>query len=171
MARSAGTPPLGVRHFLEVFNPNAPAGLAPDQVGAFVNDSIIRALAGVTREQWPLFLKVACNGPDALAELAAYDPSLVVGILGGVVRTTRDTFELLHQAEKHGARVALFGRKIQRAESQADLVVQMRPVLRGGLSPADAVRTYHDVLAKAEIVAQRALEADLQVTDPVLRAG
>ena len=33
---------LGIRHFLEVFNPNAPAGLAPDQVGAFVNDSIIR---------------------------------------------------------------------------------------------------------------------------------
>src|SRR5215472_6480583 len=29
---------LGVRHFLEVFNPNAPGGLAPDQVGAFVND-------------------------------------------------------------------------------------------------------------------------------------
>ena len=39
---------LGVRHFLEVFNPNAPADLAPDRVGAFVNDSIIRALAGVT---------------------------------------------------------------------------------------------------------------------------
>src|SRR3712207_648223 len=31
---------LGMRHFLEVFNPNAPAGLAPDQLGAFVNDSI-----------------------------------------------------------------------------------------------------------------------------------
>src|SRR6266436_588982 len=39
---------LGIRHFLEVFNPNAPAGLAPDRVGAFVNASIIRALAGVT---------------------------------------------------------------------------------------------------------------------------
>jgi hypothetical protein len=105
---------LGVRHFLEVFNPNAPAGLAPGQVGAFVNDSITRALAGVTREQRPLFLKVAYNGPDALAELAGYDPSLVVGVMGGSAGTTRDTFELLHQAERHGARVALFGRKIQR---------------------------------------------------------
>jgi len=161
---------LGVRHFLEVFNPNAPAGLVPDRIGAFVNDSIIRALAGVTREQRPLFLKVAYNGPDALAELAEHDPSLVVGVLGGSAGTTRDTFELLRQAERHGARVALFGRKIQRAESQLDLVGLMRPVLRGELSPADAVRAYHDALAKAEIAPQRSLEADLEVTDPVLRS-
>jgi len=95
----------------------------------------------------------------------------VVGILGGSSGTTRDTFELLHRCEKHGARVALFGRKIQRAESQLDLVGLIRPVLRGELSPADAVRAYHDVLAMAEIHAQRALKADLQVTDLVLRAG
>jgi hypothetical protein len=162
---------LGVRHFLEVFNPNAPVGLAPEQVGAFVNDSIIRTLAGVTREQRPLFLKVAYNGSDALAELAGHDPSLVVGVLGGSAGTTRDTFELLHQAERHGARVALFGRKILRAESQLDLVSLMRPVLRGELSPADAVRAYHDALAKAKMAPQRRLEADLQVTDPVLRSG
>jgi hypothetical protein len=162
---------LGIRHFLEVFNPNAPAGLAAGQVGAFVNDSITRALAGVTVTQRPLFLKVAYNGPDALAELAGYDPSLVVGVLGGSAGTTRDTFELLHQAERHGARVALFGRKIQHAESQLDLVSLMRPVLRGELSPADAVRAYHAALAKAEIAPHRDLEADLEVTDPVLRAG
>src|SRR6201985_1015408 len=140
--REAAT--LGIRHFLEVFNPNAPAALA--EVGAFVNDSITRALAGVTGAQRPLFLKVAYNGPDALAELAGYDPSLVVGILGGSAGTTRDTFELLRQAERHGARVALFGRKIQRAESQLDLVALMRPVLRGELSPADARRPYHQFL-------------------------
>jgi hypothetical protein len=162
---------LGIRHFLEVFNPNAPAALASGQVGAFVNDSITRALAGVTVAQRPLFLKVAYNGPDALAELAGYDPSLVVGILGGSAGTTRDTFELLHQAERHGARVALFGRKIQHAESQLDLVGLMRPVLRGELSPADAVRAYHDALAKATIAPHRDLQADLEVTDPVLRAG
>jgi hypothetical protein len=161
---------LGIRYFLEVFNPNAPADLAPEQAGAFVNDSIIRTLAGVTREQRPLFLKVAYNGSDALAELASHDPSIVVGVLGGSAGTTRDTFELLHRAERHGARVALFGRKIQRAESQLDLVSLLRPVLRGELSPADAVRAYHDALAKAEIAPRRTLEADLEVTDPVLRA-
>ena len=161
---------LGVRHFLEVFNPNASVGLAAGQVGGFVNDSIIRTLAGVTRAQRPLFLKMAYNGADALAELVEHDPSLVVGILGGSAGTTRDTFELLQRSERNGGRVALFGRKIQRAESQLDLVGLMRPVLRGELTPADAVRAYHEALAKAEITPQRALEADLEVTDPVLRA-
>jgi hypothetical protein len=161
---------LGIRHFLEVFNPNAAADLSPDQVGAFVNDSIVRALAGITDEQRPLFLKVAYNGSGALAELAGFDPSVVVGVLGGSAGTSRDTFELLHRAERHGARVALFGRKIQHAESQLDLVGLLRPVLRGELSPADAVRAYHEALARAGIAPRRALQADLEVTDPVLRA-
>jgi hypothetical protein len=34
----------------------------------------------------------------------------------------------------------VLGRKIQRTESQPHLVGLMRPVLRGELSPADAVR-------------------------------
>ena len=161
---------LGMRHFLEVFNPNAPAGLAPEQFGAYVNDSIVRTLAGVTTAHRPLFLKMAYNGSAALAELVEHDTSIVVGILGGSAGTTRDTFELLHRAERHGARVALFGRKIQRAESQLDLVALMRPVLRGELTPADAVRAYHEALAKADLPAQRTLEADLEVTDPALRA-
>jgi hypothetical protein len=161
---------LGLRHFLEVFNPNAPVGLSSAQVGGFVNDWIMRTLAGVTAAHRPLFLKMPYNGADALAELVEHDPSVVVGILGGSAGTSRDTFELLHRAERHGGRVALFGRKIQRAESQLDLVGLMRPVLRGELSPADAVRAYHDALAKAEIVAQRSVEDDLEVTDPVLRA-
>jgi hypothetical protein len=161
---------LGMRYFLEVFNPNAPTDLAPGDVGPFVNDAIIRTLAGVTAAHRPLFLKMPYNGADALAELVEHDPSLVVGILGGSAGTTRDTYELLHRAQQHGARVALFGRKIQRAESQLDLVGLMRPVLRGELTPADAVRAYHEALAKAEIPAQRTLEDDLQVTDPVLRS-
>ena len=161
---------LGMRHFLEVFNPNAPSALAPGDVGAFVNDSIVRALAGVTSAERPLFLKMAYNGADALAELVEHDPSVVVGILGGAAGTSRDTFELLHRTQLHGGRVALFGRKIQRAESQLDLVGLMRPVLRGELDPAGAVRAYHAALAEAGVCPQRTLEADLEVTDPVLRA-
>lgn len=160
----------GVRHFLEVFNPNAPIGLPSEQIGAFVNDSIVRTLAGVTRAERPLFLKVAYNGGDALAELVESDSSLVVGVLGGSAGTTRDTFELLARTEARGGRVALFGRKIQRAESQLRLVALMRPVLRGDLSPADAVRAYHEVLIQDGVAAMRTLEADLEVTDPVMRA-
>ena len=161
---------LGIRHFLEVFDPNAPVDLTDDQVAAFVNDSTVRILAGVTSSQRPLFLKMTYNGADALAELVEHDPSLVVGVLGGTAGTTRDTFELLHRIQQHGGRIALFGRKIQQAESQLELVSLMRPVLRGELSPADAVRAYHAVLAEAEIPSQRSLEADLELTDPILRS-
>ena len=161
---------IGVRHFLEVFNPNAPVGLETADIGAFVNDSIIRSLAGVTRAQRPLFLKIAYNGAEVLAELAEHDHSLVVGVLGGSSGTTRDTFELLHRAQMHGGRAALLGRKIQHAESQLVLVSLMRPVLRGELSPADAVRDYHETLAGTDVLPRRSLEADLEVTDPVMRA-
>ena len=161
---------VGMRYFLEVFNPNVPGAVAPGDVGAFVNDSIVRTLAGVTSVHRPLFLKMAYNGADAMTELVEHDPSLIVGVLGGSAGTTRDTFELLHRAEQHGARVALFGRKIQRAESQLDLVRLMRPVLRGELTPAGAVRAYHDALGVAGLQPARPLEADLEVTDPVLRA-
>jgi len=160
----------GIRHFLEVFNPNVDCGLATSDIGAFVNDSIIRALAGVTQAERPVFLKMAYNGSGSVTELAEHDPSVVVGILGGSAGTSRDTFELLQRSEAAGARVALFGRKIQRSESQLDLVRLMRMVTSGALSPADAVRAYHEALAVAGITATRTLEADLEVTEPLLRS-
>lgn len=161
---------LGVRHFLEVFNPNAPVDLAPADTGAFINDWIIRILAGVTADERPVFLKVAYNGADALAELVEHDPSLVVGILGGSAGTTRDTFELLARAEAHGARVALIGRRIQGAESQGALVGLMREVLERRLDPIAAVRAYHVSLARQGLAPVRSLETDLELTDPILRA-
>lgn len=161
---------LGLRHFLEVFNPNVNDGLPASDVGAFVNDSIVRTLAGVTSDERPVFLKMAYNGAAAVAELAEHDPSVVVGILGGSAGTTRDTFELLQQSEAAGARVALFGRKIQRAESQLALVGLMRPVIRGELTPADAVRQYHESIAAAGLAAVRTLDEDLEITDPVLQS-
>ena len=160
----------GVRHFLEVFNPNTPQNLQPKQTGSFVNDHIVRSLAGVTSEERPKFLKIAYNGSESLRELSEHDPSLVVGILGGSAGTTRDTFELLYRAERSGGRVALFGRKIQRAESPLDLVALMRPVLEGNLTPQDAVNAYHATLKRSGITAFRSLDDDKQVTEPALLA-
>lgn len=159
---------LGMRYFLEVFNPNAPAKLKESDYGSYVNDSIIRALAGITEAERPLFLKVAFNGERHLRELTEADSSMVVGLLGGSSSTTRDTFELLAQGEAAGARVALFGRKIQRAESQIDLVHLMRPVIEGVITPGQAVKAYHEALTEQGISPQRPLEIDLQVTEPAL---
>lgn len=161
---------LGVRHFLEVFNPAIPTTVTAASLPGFINDSIVRTLAGVTQAERPVFLKIAYNGFDALRELATYDPSLVVGVLGGAAGTTRDTFELLHRTEQAGGRVALFGRKIQQAESQQDLVHLMRQVVEGRLSPVEAVRAYHSALAKLGVTPRREVERDTQLTDPVLLA-
>jgi hypothetical protein len=156
------------RHFLEVFNPNAPRNLPADVIPHFVNDSIIRILAGVAKIERPLFLKMPFNGAKAMDELASHDSSLVVGVLGGSAGTTRDTFELLTQSEKYGARVALFGRKINLAESPLDLVALFRPVIQRDVTPEEAVRQYHAVLAKKKLKAKRRLEDDLQITEAVL---
>jgi hypothetical protein len=161
----------GFKYFLEVFNPNAASGLADADMPAFVNDSIVRCLAGLTKAERPQFLKIAYNGPRALSELAEYDPSLVVGVLGGGAGTARDCFELIHQAEKYGARVALFGRKINLAESPLDMIRFMRAVADGEVSPKEAVAAYHDTLAKAGVRPTRALAADSEITESVLKAA
>ena len=161
----------GFRYFLEVFNPNAPRGLSPEAVPAFVNDHILRALAGVMRADRPQFLKIPFNGPQALEELAAYDASLIVGVLGGGAGTTRDTFELVHQAEKYGARLALFGRKINLADSPLDIVRTMRAVADGAVPPEEAVRAYHGDLQRQGIAPSRSLADDNVITEAVLKSG
>ena len=159
-----------VRHFLEVFNPAFDIGLKGADLGAFINDDILRTLAGVMTADYPLFLKLQYNGPRAMEELAAYDPGkLIVGILGGAKGTTRDTFELVSKAERYGARVALFGRKIYRAEVPLDLVRLMRAVVERELGPEEAVSVYHDGLARAGIKPATPLSRDRKITEAVLR--
>jgi hypothetical protein len=164
--RDAGE--AGLNYFLEVFNPNVDCGIAPDLAPHYVNDCILRCLAGLVEAERPLFLKIPYNGPKAMEELASYDSSLIVGVLGGGAGTTRDCFELIHQAEKYGARVALFGRKINLAESPLDLVRLMRAVADGALSPSEAVAAYHDALRKESVAPQRDLAADNTITEAAL---
>ena len=134
------------KYFYEVFNPNIATTLGREEVGQFVNDCILRSLAGVSQADRPQFLKIVYNGPEALQELASFDSSLVVGVLRGGAGTTRDTFELLCQAERYGARLALFGRKINLAEDPLALLVLMREVANGTIDSEDAVRAYHGEL-------------------------
>ena len=104
-----------------------------------------------------------------MEELASYDPAnLIVGILGGGKGTTRDCFELLHKANKYGAKVALFGRKINLAEDQQLILKTMRRVIEG-LGPSDGVKYYHDQLIKKKINPDRSLTQDLLITEAVLK--
>ena len=159
----------GFRHFLEVFMPNAPINPIPlEQVGHFLNDMIVRALAGVPQPARPLFLKIPYTGPATMEELASYDPHLVPGILGGSAGTTYDAFKLLEEAKSHGAKAALFGRKINNAEHQLSFIQFLRWIADGEISADQAVPAYHGVLQGLGIRPNRPLEQDMRQTDQTL---
>ncbi len=158
----------GFRHFLEVFDPNRPEAIQPDKVPAFINDAIVRTLGGVTSKGRPLFLKMVYHGPKAMEELVHYDPHLVVGILGGSAGTTYDAFKLLAEAKKYGARVALFGRKINNAENQLAFIHFLRLIADGEIGPEEAVRAYHGVLQHLGVKPHRALADDMVLQTGVM---
>jgi len=153
------------RYFLEIFDPNVASGIAPEKLGEFINDNILRTLAGVPEAGRPLFLKIVYHGPKALEELVQYDPAMIVGVLGGSAGTTYDAFKLIHDAQKHGARVALFGRKINNAEHQLAFIELLRRITEGQIGPEDAVRAYHGALQGLGLKPRRPLEDDLKLTD------
>jgi hypothetical protein len=161
----------GFKHFLEVFDPNTPKAVAPDKVPGFINDAIVRTLGGVTTAGRPLFLKMVYHGPKAMEELVHYDPHLVVGILGGSAGTTYDAFKLLSEAKKYGARVALFGRKINNAENQLAFIQFLRLIADGEITAEEAVRAYHGVLQALNIKPQRSLEDDMKLQTNVMNYG
>jgi hypothetical protein len=156
------------RYFLEVFDPNVASGIPPEKLGEFINDNILRSLAGVPESGRPVFLKIVYHGPRAMEELAQYDPNLIVGILGGSAGTTFDAFRLIHDAQKYGARVALFGRKINNAEHQLAFIEMLRLITDGKLKPEEAVRAYHGVLQAKGIKPRLPLEKDLELTDQAM---
>jgi hypothetical protein len=154
----------GFRHFMEVFDPNACKDKCPADLGRFINDLIVRTLAGVPRSGRPVFLKIVYHGPKAMEELVNYDSSLVVGILGGGSGTTHDAFKLLEDARKYGARVALYGRKINNSEHQLSFVTQLRAIADGQITAAEACKAYHGELQKHKIKPYRDLKADMELT-------
>ena len=156
------------RYFLEVFNPNVPSGVAPEKMGEFINDHILRSLAGVTESGRPVFLKIPYHGPRAMEELVQYDPNMIVGVLGGSAGTTYDAFKLIHDAQKYGARVALYGRKINQAEHQIAFIEMLRLITEGVIGPAEAVHAYHGVLQAKGIKAHRSLDRDMQLTEQAM---
>jgi len=152
----------GFRHFLEVFAPNACTDPRPADIPRFVNDSIARLVAGIATAGRPLFLKIPYFGPAAMEQLCAYDRSVIVGILGGSAGTTFDAFHMLWDAKRHGARAALFGRKINNAEHQPMFVRYLWALANDEIKPEEAVRAYHGELTKMKIKPHRSLEEDMR---------
>ena len=120
----------GFRYFLEVFPPNVCKEKHPTDVGAFLNDHIVRMLAGITSHSRPIFLKMPYFGSRCLFSLLNYDPTIIVGILGGGAGTTHDAFHLLREAKRHGAQGGAFRSKDQRGRTSANICT-LSPSHRG----------------------------------------
>jgi hypothetical protein len=149
-----------------VFAPNVSVPM--QDISRFLNDFVARTLAGVPASGRPVFLKMPYGGPRAMEDLVAYDPHLVVGVLGGSAGTTHDAFRLLEDARRHGARAALFGRKINLSENQLTFVRHLRAIADGETDAAGACRAYHAELERLGIRPSRSLQDDLRLTDPAL---
>jgi len=141
------------------------------KIADYINDAIVRTLARVTAKGRPIFLKMVYHGPKAMEELVRYDPHLVVGILGGSAGTTYDAFKLLSEARKYGARVALYGRKINNAENQLAFVRFLRWIADGEISAEEAVKAYHGVLQSLGVKPLRSLQDDMVLQTAVMSYG
>ena len=119
----------------------------------------------------PIFLKIPYLGPGITEQLASYDRSLIVGILGGAAGTTHDAFSLVAESKRHGARVALFGRKINAAEHQLEFIRFLRAVADEEITAVEAVRAYHAALATLGLQPHRPLEDDLAITHTAAAYG
>ena len=117
------------------------------------------------------FLKIVYHGPQAMEELVAYDPHLIVGILGGAAGHDLRRVQADRRSAKIRRRAALFGRKINQAENQLAFVEFLRLIVDGVISPEDAVRAYHSVLAKLSIKPHRSLADDLELRTAVMSYG
>ncbi len=87
----------------------------------------------------------------------------MVGVLGGSAGTTHDAFTLLHDARRHGARVALFGRKINAAEDQLSFVQYLRMVADDQIFPRSG-EGLSRALQTLGLTPYRSLDKDLELT-------
>lgn len=122
----------GFDHFLEVFLPNiAQHGLSEEQVGEYVADSIVRTMSWLRRSERPLFIKTAYTTAAVWRELCAFDPTLIIGALGGPRTDARGTLELAHNVIANGGRIILFGRAVFEEDDPLLIARALRQVLDG----------------------------------------
>ena len=128
----------GLSYFLEVFKPNVDRGLSAETMPHFVNDAIVRCLAGLTEAERPKFLKIAYNGPRALEELASYRS----GSCRRRARRRRRHDARLLRTHPSGAEVRRARRSVRPQDQSRRIAARHRPADAGGVGRgADAARS------------------------------
>ncbi|NCO42486.1 MAG: hypothetical protein COZ06_27265 [Armatimonadetes bacterium CG_4_10_14_3_um_filter_66_18] len=141
----ADTPDLD--HVLEVFLPNVRLpGMDEQAMGEYAADSIVRTMAYLRSWERPRFIKTAYTTPDVWRDLCNFDPTMIIGALGGARQNARGTLQLAHDVVKYGGRIILFGRAVFEEDDPLLICKALRAVLDGTLGPDDAHAQYQSGL-------------------------
>ncbi|MBV9470906.1 MAG: hypothetical protein JO316_19280 [Abitibacteriaceae bacterium] len=141
-AREVGDHPQ-FEHFLEVFLPNMNLpGMDTEKRGQYVADSIVRTMSYLKKHQRPRFIKTEFTSATTWRELCDFDPTLIVGALGGPRINARKTLELAYNVVTNGGRAALFGRTIFDDENPRAMCQALRAVLDHKMSVEQAYAAY-----------------------------
>lgn len=137
----------GFDHILEVFLPNIKLpGLDNEKRGMYVADSIVRTMNYLRKHQRPRFIKTAYTTAKVWNELTQFDPSLIIGALGGPRENARKTLQLANNVIQNGGHAILFGRTIFGEESPVGIARALRNVLDELMSPEEAHSMYQQSL-------------------------
>jgi hypothetical protein len=130
-------------HFLEVFLPNVNLpGMDNEKRGQYVADSIVRTMSYLQKHQRPRFIKTEFTSASTWRELCEFDPTLIIGALGGPRINTRKTLELAHNVVTNGGRATLFGRTIFEDDNPRAMCRALRAVLDRTMSVDEAFSAY-----------------------------
>jgi hypothetical protein len=141
-AREVGEHPQ-FDHFLEVFLPNVNLpGLNYEKRGQYIADSIVRTMSYLKKHQRPRFIKTEYTGAATWKELCEFDPTLIIGALGGPRVSTRKTLELAANVVAGGGRATLFGRTIFGDDNPRAICKALRAVLDQKMSVDEAYQMY-----------------------------
>ncbi len=117
-------------YFLEVFLPNTQQpGMDKKQLGEYMADNIVRLMSYLRKHQRPAFIKTVYTVPEVWKALCEFDPTLIIGALGGSRVSARHTLQLAHDVTEHGGKVLLFGRAIFQEEDPKLMARMVRAVM------------------------------------------
>ena len=130
-------------YFLEVFLPNVnQPGMDLKAQGEYIADSIVRTMSYLRKNQRPVFIKTVYTTPEVWKSLVEFDPSLIIGALGGKRVNARRTLQLAHDATENGGKVILFGRAVFQEDNPRMMARALRAVLDREMAPDEAHQMY-----------------------------
>ncbi len=134
-------------YFLEVFLPNMQQpGMDSKEQGEYIADNIVRLMSYLRSHQRPAFIKTVYTSADTWRALCDFDPTLVIGALGGTRVNARTSMQLAHDVTEHGGQVILFGRAVFQEDDPRMVARAIRSVLDREQSVDQALSQYQATL-------------------------